>query len=178
MITSINSGTFQPDQDICGTYLYSEPSAKRVKSKTSWFETGQIDMADLSVIQGHLPNALKHEKPLRIQVRTLADTGATKPMLSQKLIDGNKYLQSCPTYKIKPRPVTMGDNHNVYVDMCIQFMINIGGHWFKFIAFALDIIEDYDFILGAKAIYELEMDVSYAHMQLTFPLQGIPLKMQ
>lgn len=64
MITSINSGTFQPDQDVCGTYLCSEPSTKWTKSKVSWFRTGQIDMADMSVIQEHLPRALKKEKPL------------------------------------------------------------------------------------------------------------------
>lgn len=28
MITSINSGMFRPDQDVCGMYLHSEPNAK------------------------------------------------------------------------------------------------------------------------------------------------------
>ena len=139
MITSINSGTFQPDQDVCGTYLCSEPSTKWTKSKVSWFRTGQIDMADMSVIQEHLPRALKKEKPLRVQVQMLADTGATKPMLSQKLIDDNKYLQTCLTYKIKPQPVTMGDNCKVHVDMCMQFTITGTGNGCQLCSYAINI---------------------------------------
>ncbi len=133
-------------------------------------------MAEMSVIQGHLPEAPKQDKPLCVQMRILVDTGAMKPMLSWKLLQTNKYLQSCPMYKIKPQPVTMGDNRKVLVDICVQFTINMGGHWFEFIASAPDMIEDYDFILGAKAMYELEMDVSYSRMQIEFPMWGLPLK--
>ncbi len=62
--------------------------------------------------------------------------------------------------------------------MCVQFTINLGGHWFEFIAFVLNMIEDYDFILGAKAMYELEMDVSYSKMRIEFAMTGLPLKLQ
>ncbi len=64
MITSINAGMFRPDQDICGMYLHSEPKANWTKTKGSWFRTGQIDMTEMSVIQGHLPEAQKQDKPL------------------------------------------------------------------------------------------------------------------
>ncbi len=64
MITSINSGMFRPDQDVCGTYLFSEPTAKWTTTKGSWFRMGQIDMVEMSVIQGHLPEAQKQDKLL------------------------------------------------------------------------------------------------------------------
>ncbi len=99
-------------------------------------------------------------------------------MISRKLWQTNEYLHSCPTHTIKTRPVTMGDNQRVLVDTCVQFTINLGGHWFEFIAFVMDMIEEYNFILGAKAMYKLEMDVSYSKMKMEFAMRGLPLKLQ
>ena len=54
-------------------------------------------------------------------------------------------------------------------------MISFSGHYFEIIAFLVDIIDDFDFVMGAKSPYELEADPRFSRLQLEFAERSIDL---
>ena len=49
------------------------------------------------------------------------------------------------------------------------------GHHFEFIAFLVDIIDDFDFVIGIKSMFELEADMNYSNLTFEFAKRSIKL---
>ena len=58
---------------------------------------------------------------------------------------------------------------------CIKIVISFSGHYFEIIAFLVDIIDDFDFVMGTKSMYELEADPRFSRLKFEFVKRSIDL---
>ena len=84
-------------------------------------------------------------------------------------------MHTYPKYKITPRSIKIADNNLIYVTECIKFPVSFAGHHFEFIAFLVDIIDDFDFVIGSKSVFELEADMKYSNLTFEFAKRSIKL---
>ena len=92
--------------------------------------------------------------------------------------DFMKELPSClhiQNTKITPRSIKIADNNLINVTECIKFPVSFAGHHFEFIAFLVDIIDDFDFVIGSKSMFELEADMKYSNLTFEFAKRSIRL---
>ena len=104
---------------------------KICRNAATWFPEGSFAIN----IKGETTGYLLDGTP--IIVKTLVDSGATKPILNIKYYEKTPFLQSYPVYKIKPRGIRVGNNQIIKLDSCICMMINFGGHVFEITAYLL-----------------------------------------
>ena len=165
---------FNPDKHISSTYLWTLNSSylgepKICRNAATWFPEGSFAIN----IKGETTGYLLDGTP--ITVKTLVDSGATKPILNIKYYEKTPFLQSYPVYKIKPRGIRVGNNQVIRLDSCICMMINFGGHVFEITAYLLDMTEQYDFVIGQKTMYELEGGPHFGQLSFHFLMRSIPL---
>ena len=84
-------------------------------------------------------------------------------------------MHTYPKYKITPRSIKIADNNLINVTECIKFPVSFAGHHFEFIAFLVDIIDDFDFVIGSKSMFELEADMKYFNLTFEFAKRSIKL---
>ena len=149
---------FNPSVDICATYLWSDPGSTNLNSDTRWFDKGSFSLSRYGATVGRL------EDGSDIRVYTLLDTGVTKPILHKRFYERTPFMHTYPRYKITPRSIKIADNNLINVTECI-----------KFITFLVDIIDDFDFVIGSKSMFELEADMKYSNLTFEFAKRSIKL---
>ena len=168
-VVSTTTAGFNPSVDICATYLWSDPGSTNLNSDTSWFDKGSFSFSRYGATVGRL------EDGSDIRVYTLLDTGATKPILHKRFYERTPFMHTYPKYKITPRSIKIADNNLINVTECIKFPVSFAGHHFEFIAFLVDIIDDFDFVIGSKSMFELEADMKYSNLTFEFAKRSIKL---
>ena len=109
-------------------------------------------------------------------MKTLVDSGATKPTLNTKFYNKTEYLHQYPKFKIKPRKIKVADGRVITIDKCIDMVISFGSHVFEMIIYWLEMDDNFDFVIGQKAMYELEGGQNFATLTFHFIMRSIPLK--
>ena len=84
-------------------------------------------------------------------------------------------MHTYPKYKITPRSIKITDNNLINVTECIKFPVSFAGHHLEFIAFLIDIIDDFDFVIGSKSMFELEADMKYSNLTFELAVRSIKL---
>ena len=173
-VKPVISNKFDPDRNVTTTYLWSEQGHilnKPLMSRlpTSWFPQGSFPIN----IHGEAEGNLLDGTP--VKVRTLIDSGATKPILSKKFYLKTPYLHQYPRYKIPVRKLALADGKSVKVDECINIMIKFSGHVFEMAAYLMDICPGYDLIIGQKTMYELEGGPHFGNLSFHFMMRSLPL---
>ena len=161
-VVSTTTTGFNPSVDICATYLWSDPGSTNLNSDTSWFDKGSFSFSRYGATVGRL------EDGSDIRVYTLLDTGATKPILHKRFYERTPFMYTYLKYKKTPRSIKIADNNLINVTECIKFPVSFAGHHFEFIAFLVDIIDDFDFVIGSKSMFELEADMKYSNLTFEF----------
>ena len=110
-----------------------------------------------------------------IRVYTLPDIGVTKPSLHKRFYERTSFMHTYPKYKITPKSITIADNNLINVTECIKFPVSFAGHHFEFIAFLIDIIDDFNFVIGSKSMFEVEADMKYSNLTFEFAKRSIKL---
>ena len=166
--------TFDPDKHVSSTYLWThhsdylnEPSI--VRNDSSWFPEGNFKINIRGETTGHLLDGTP------VKVRTLIDSGATKPMLNKKFYDKTPFLHAYPVHKIKPRGIRIANDQILTIEECVTIMINFGGHVFEMTVYLIDMSENYDFVIGQKTMYELEGGPHFGNLNFHFMMRSIPL---
>ena len=77
-------------------------------------------------------------------------------------------MHTYPKYRITPRSIKIADNNLINVTECIKFPVS-------FAAFLVDIIDDFDFVIGSKSMFELEADMKYSNLTFEFAKRSIKL---
>ena len=167
-VVSTTTTGFNPSVDICATYLWSDLGSTDLNYDTSWFVRGSFSFSRYGATVGRL------EDGNDIRVYTLFNTGTTKPILHKRFYERTP---SCihPKYKITPSSIKIADNNLINVTECIKFPVSFAGHHFEFIAFLVDIIDDFDFVIGSKSMFELEADMKYSNLTFEFAKRSIKL---
>ena len=111
-----------------------------------------------------------------IRVKTLVDSGATKPILNTKLYNRTKFLHQYPKFKIKPRKIKVADGRVIIIDECVNMVISFGSYIFEMVVYLLDMDDNFDFVIGQKAMYELEGGPNFGTLTFHFLMRSIPLK--
>ena len=165
--------SYHPDKCVSTTYLWKDTEKGKpliVKTYDSWFSEGRFPINLNSETTGYLMDGT----PMR--VKTLIDSGASKPIFSMDFYKKHKFLHTYPKYKIKAREILLGDGHNnIVVDKCITVLLNFAGHVFEVTCYLAPIMDDYDFIIGQKSMYELEGGPNFGNLTFHFLMRSVDI---
>ncbi len=167
------SDMFDPEVHICATYLYSEPDAVTKPSKCSWFKTGIFNVDSDARTMGYLKDGTTIETSTKMP--TLVDSGCTCPVICQRFYDKSKALQEAPQFPIYPRLMKVANGQRVEANKAVKAEISFGGHYFEFIALIMPQLDGFDFMFGAKAMNELEADLKFSDLTVTFMMRTLPI---
>ena len=111
-LTLFTTSIFKPHESICATYLWTEESqcsimeneAYDMEGNNMWFKQGNFPIYLHSETQGELMDGTN------IKVKTLMDTGCSKPILNRNFYDKHQYLHKLPHYQIQSIGVIAADD--------------------------------------------------------------------
>ena len=64
----------------------------------------------------------------------------------------------------------------IVIDECVNMLISFGSHVFEMRVYLLDMDDNFDFVIGQKAMYELESGPNLGTLSFHFLMRSIPLK--
>ena len=110
-----------------------------------------------------------------IPVKTLIDSGASRPILSRYFYDKHPFLHTYPRYKIPPRGRVIGNDTVLPCDEAIAIMVKFSGHVFHMICYLMEVSKDYGLYIGQKAMYELEGGADFRNLSFHFLMRSLNL---
>ena len=134
-----------------------------------WFKQGRFPIG----IDGEATAHLLDDTP--IPVKTLIDSGASRPILSRYFYDKHPFLHTYPRYKIPPRGMVIGNNTVLPCDEAIAIMVKFSGHVFHMICYLMEVSKDYGLCIGQKAMYELEGGADFRNLSFHFLMRSLNL---
>ena len=127
---------------IHATYLHSDP-----------------DLDGNPEIQLHFDGTVTASTSTDLPLHTLIDTGCHKMLLSKKFYDQNvKHFQNF--YEVpflEKHSITVGNGQQIFAHKMISLPLCIQNHYFEFLVLVVDILDEYDFIIGLEAAIQLEV---------------------
>ena len=134
-----------------------------------WFKQGRFPIG----IDGEATAHLLDDTP--IPVKTLIDSGASRPILSRHFYDKHPFLHTYPRYKIPPRGMVIGNDTVLPCDEAIAIMVKFSGHVFHMICYLMEVSKDYGLYIGQKAMYELEGGADFRNLSFHFLMRSLNL---
>ena len=67
------------------------------------------------------------------------------------------------------------DGRVIIIDECVNMVISFGSHIFEMVVYLLDMDDNFDFVIGQKAMYELEGGPNFGTLTFHFLMRSIPL---
>ena len=170
---------YNPEASICATYLWTEnvgypkdlvtATAYHTEGYKLWFKQGRFPIG----IDGEATAHLLDDTP--IPVKTLIDSGASRPILSRHFYDKHPFLHTYPRYKIPPRGMVIGNDTVLPCDEAIAIMVKFSGHVFHMICYLMEVSKDYGLYIGQKAMYELEGGADFRNLSFHFLMRSLNL---
>ena len=115
--------------------------------------------------------------PTGLKLHTLFDTGCHKVLLSKAFVTENKSKFE-HFYKVpfqEQHDITVGNGDKITATDMISLPVEIQGKHFVFLALIVDILEDYDFIIGLEAMMQLDGLYDLPSQQLHIQTKSVPL---
>ena len=134
-----------------------------------WFKQGRFPIG----IDGEATAHLLGDTP--IPVKTLIDSGASRPILSRYFYDKHPFLHAYPRYKIPLRGMVIGNDTVLPCDEAIAIMVKFSGHVFHMICYLMEVSKDYGLYIGQKAMYELEGGTDFRNLSFHFLMKSLNL---
>lgn len=150
---------YDPNKQISASYLGS--------TKNEECEP-VIHLTRNNLVQVCLPT---HEKLLM-----LADTGATKSLISISSIEKSSYLSSLKRFDIENIDFKVGNGDKMTARFGIKLNFNVQGHDFEVTALAVPNLGGIDMILGNKSMRELECQIDLTTNKIKFKAKSLGLK--
>ena len=170
---------FDPASSICATYLWTESvgypkdlvtaTAYNTEDYKLWFKQGRFPFG----IDGEATAHLLDNTP--IPVRTLIDSGASRPILNKHFYDAHPFLHTYPRYKIATRGMVIGNDTVLPCNEAIAIMVKFSGHVFHMICYLLECSKDCGLYIGQKAMYELEGGADFRNLLFHFLMRSLNL---
>ena len=111
--------------------IWSQPQPFHTEGYKLWFKQGRFPIG----IDGEATAHLLDDTP--IPVKTLIDSGASRPILSRHFYDNHPFLHTYPKYKIPPRGMVLGNDTVLPCDEAIAIMVKFSGHVFHVICYLM-----------------------------------------
>ena len=173
------TSVFDPNRNICATYLWSDVSLSGPMFSKAW---SLVDGEELWFLQGRFPISQSGEVSAKLTddtvMNVLIDTGCSKPIVNSRFVANTPLLQKSRKHWIDPVDVVVANDERIRVDHCIAVIMNIQGHWFEFISYVAPISADVDFVIGQKAMYELEATADWRSLMFTFLAKSVPIEVK
>ena len=134
-----------------------------------WFREGRFPIR----IDGEATAHLLDNTP--ILVKTLIDSGASRPILSKNFYDAHPFLHTYPKYKIATRGMVIGNDTVLPCNEAIAIMAKFSGHVFHMTCYLLECSKDYGLYTGQKAMYELEGGADFRNLSFHFLMRSLNL---
>ena len=134
-----------------------------------WLKQGRFPIG----IDGEATAHLLDDTP--IPVKTLIDSGASRPILSRHFHDNHSFLHTYPRYKISPRGMVIGNDTVLPCDEAIAIMVKLSGHVFHMTCYLMEVSKDYGLYTGQKAMYELEGGADFRNLSFHFLMRSLNL---
>ena len=170
---------FDPATSICATYLCTENVGypKDLITATAYHTEGY----KLYFKQERLPIGIDGEATAHlldntpIPVKTLIDSGASRPILNKHFYDAHPFLHTYPRYKIATRGMVIGNDTVLPCNEAIAIMVKFSCHVFHMISYLLECSKDYALYIGQKAMYELERGADFRNLSFHFLVRSLNL---
>ena len=96
--------------------------------------------------------------PTGLPVKTLIDAGCLKTLLSKKFYDQNKkhFQNFYEVPSLKKHSINVENEQQIVAHKMISLPLQIKNHYFEFLALVVDILDEYNFIIGLEAAIQLE----------------------
>ena len=134
-----------------------------------WFRQGIFPIG----IDGEATAHLLDNTP--IPVKTLIDSGASRPILNKHFYDAHPFLHTYPKYKIAARGIVIGNDTVLPCNEAIAITVKFSGHVFHMICYLLECSKDYGLYIGQKAMYELERGADFRNLSFHFLMRSLNL---
>ena len=108
-----------------------------------------------------------------MEVCTSIITGASKPKVNKTFYRNTPFLQSYPIYRISTKSIKIANNNIINVSDCIKVLISFTSHYFEIIAFFIDRIDVFVFVMAAQSMHELEADPRFSRLKFEFTERSI-----
>ena len=155
---------FKSDPKVNPNFAYDMPTYTKITNIQSFHPTvihasylySDVDLNNQ--IQLRFDGTVAVSTLTGLPLHTLLDTGCHKTLLSKKVFDQNiKHFQNY--YEIpflEKHSITVGNGQQIYAHKMIALPLKIQDHYFEFLALIVDILDEYDFIIGLEAAIQLE----------------------
>ena len=128
-------------------------------------------------LQLHFDGTVTASTPTCLSLHTLIDTGCHKTLLSKKIYDQNKkHFQNF--YEIpflEKHSITVGNGQQIVAHKMIALPLKIQNHYFEFLVLVVDILDEYDFIIGLEAAIQLEAVYHMTSHVVNIQPRSVPL---
>ena len=96
--------------------------------------------------------------PTGLPLHTLIDTGCHKTLLSKKVYDQHKkhFQNFYEVPFLEKHSITVGNGQQIVAFKMIALSLQIQNHHFKFLVLVVDILDEYEFIIGLEPAIQLE----------------------
>ena len=133
---------FDPAKSICATYLWTEnigypkelvtATAYNTEGYKLWFKQERFPIGIDDEATAHLLDNTP------IPVKTLIDSGASRPILNKHFYDAHPFLHTYPRYIIAIRGMVIEDDTVLPCNEAIAIMVKFSGHVFHMICYLLE----------------------------------------
>ena len=159
--TEINA--FHPSV-IHASYLHSE-------------KYGDTTLDDAPYIQLYMDSTVTAYIPSGLPSHTLIDTGCHKTLLNRSFYERHqnhfKNFHKVPFHE--KHSITVGNGQHIVAQEMISLPIQIQDHYFEFLVLVVNMLDEYDFIIGLEATIQLEAIYFLPSHTLIVEPRAIPL---
>ena len=128
-------------------------------------------------LQLHFDGTVTASTLTGLPLHTLLDTGCHRTLLSKKIYDQNKiHFQNF--YEIpflEKHSITVENGQQIFAHKMIALPLKIKDHYFEFLVLVVDILDEYDFIIGLEAAIQLEAIYHMTSHVVNIQPRSVPL---
>ena len=116
-------------------------------------------------------------KGINQQLNVLVDTGASKCIVSEKLV--NKWLKTNPKYQLTDRQMQFGNGKTANLHTMVKLVLVFEpGVEIEVVAYVLEDMPENECVIGMKAMAELEAQIKVNKLTLSFQNRSSPIKLK
>ena len=176
---------FKSDPNVDPDYALDMPVYKKI-SEVKVFHSSVIHASYLQTFQSknspqiilHRDGTVQGYTPSGLPLQILIDTGCHKTLLNKHFYERHykKHFQNFRKIPFHEKhSITVGNGQQITAEGMISLPFYIQNHSFEFLALIVDMLDDYDFVVGLEAAIQLESVYYMASNILEVKQRSLPL---
>ena len=176
---------FKSDPKINSNFALDMPTYKKTTDIHSFHPTvihatylhSDLNLSLDPQLQLHFDGTVTASTLTGLPLYTLLDTGCHKILFSKKIYDQNKkhFQNFYEILILEKHSITVGNGQQIFAHKMIVLPLKIQDHYFKFLVLVVDILDEYDFIIGLEAAIQLEAVYHMTSHVVNIQPRSVPL---